>query len=322
MSNNPSLVGQQGNSLREAFGIALTDLANTDDKILVMDADVAGGTGTHHFRSTHPERFIQCGIAEQNMISAAAGLATTGFKPFVTTFATFMLRGIEQIRLSVAYSKKNVKFVASHPGLDVGPDGASAQCIEDMACMRAIPSMVVLSPADAFEITAATKVLANYHGPAYMRSGRSPCPNIFTEEPNFEIGKGYVLHEGGDITIISCGVMTHRALSAAKALEGKVSVRVLHMPSIKPIDREKIIDACQQTNAIVTCEDHSIIGGLGSAVAEVIAESTTATPLHRMGLQDVIGRSGEPDELAAFYGLDTQSLIHKIIAIHKETDHG
>ncbi|MDH0447859.1 transketolase C-terminal domain-containing protein [Shewanella sp. GD04112] len=315
MSNTPTLVGQQSDSLREAFGKAISECAVTDPMVLVLDADVAGGTGAHHFRRQHETRFIQCGIAEQNMVGVAAGLATVGYKPFVTTFATFMLRGLEQIRLSIAYSQKNVKLIASHPGLDVGPDGASAQCIEDIACMRALPGMLVLSPCDAWEVQAATKALLSYSGPAYMRTGRSPCPNVFTQEPDFTIGKGRVLHEGYSITLISCGVMTHRALSAAQELATQgVSVRVIHMPTINPIDEAIIVQAARETSAIISCEDHNLIGGLGSAVAEVLAENPGA-PLFRIGLKDAIGRSGEPDELAAFYGLDVPSIKAKILQV-------
>lgn len=312
MSNSPKLVGQQSDSLREAFGAAISECANTDPAVLVLDADVAGGTGAHHFRSKHQQRFIQCGIAEQNMVGVAAGLAIIGYKPFVTTFATFMLRGIEQIRLSIAYSNKNVKLIASHLGLDVGPDGASAQCIEDIACMRSLPGMVVLSPCDAWEVRAATKALANYVGPAYMRTGRSPSPNVFDKEPEFIIGKGYELHRGNDITIFSCGVMTYRALTAAKELilEG-LSVRVIHLPTIKPIDKDIIITASKETSALISCEDHNLIGGLGSAIAEILAENPGA-PLFRMGLNDEIGRSGEPSELATFYKLDVFAIKEKI----------
>lgn len=315
MSNAPTLVGQQSDSLREAFGKVISECANSDPKVLVLDADVAGGTGAHHFRCQHEKRFIQCGIAEQNMIGVAAGLATVGFKPFVTTFATFMLRGLEQIRLSIAYSQKNVKLIASHPGLDVGPDGASAQCIEDIACMRALPGMTVLSPCDAWEVQAATKALLNYPGPAYMRTGRSPCPNVFTQEPDFTIGKGRLLQDGNTVTLISCGVMTHRALAASKELAAQgVSVRVIHMPTIKPIDSALIIQAANETSAIISCEDHNVIGGLGSAVAEVLAENPSV-PLFRMGLNETIGRSGEPDELATFYGLDKESIKSKVFQV-------
>lgn len=310
MSNNPSLVGQQSGSLREAFGKAITNEANTDKSIIVLDADVAGGTGAHHFRKTHSERFIQCGIAEQNMIGVAAGMAHSGFKPFVTTFAVFMLRAFEQIRLSISYSNKDVKLIASHLGLDVGPDGASAQCLEDLAVMRSLPNMVVLAPCDTLEINAATKALVKHQGPAYMRTGRSDCPNVYTSEPDFEIGKGKVLHEGTDITLIGCGVMTYRALKAANILvEQGISVRVVHMPSIKPIDKELIWESAKLTKAMVSCEDHNTIGGLGSAIAEVLSEKTPA-PLHRIGVNDCIGESGEPEELAAKYGIDINGIVH------------
>lgn len=318
MSNTPTLVGQQSDSLREAFGLAISKVAETDQDIIVLDADVAGGTGAHNFRTSHPERFIQCGIAEQNMISVAAGMAHSGLKPFVTTFAVFMLRGLEQIRLSVAYSNKNVKLIASHPGLDVGPDGASAQCLEDLACMRSLPGMVVLSPCDAFEVEAATKALANHFGPAYMRTGRSPCPSVFVSEPDFVIGKGRILNQGSDITLISCGVTTHRALTAAKALDNiGISTRVIHMPTIKPIDSELIWEASSQTRAIITCEDHNIIGGLGGAVAEVLCEKPNA-PLTRLGVKDVIGCSGEPEELAAKYGIDADGIFNTAKSIYEE----
>lgn len=316
----PALVGQQSDSLREAFGIAISRVAESDSAIVVLDADVAGGTGAHHFRSQHPERFIQCGIAEQNMISSAAGMAHYGLKPFVTTFAVFMLRGLEQARLSVAYSGANVKLIASHPGLDVGPDGASAQCLEDLACMRAIPGMVVLSPGDAHEVAAATRALADYTGPAYMRTGRSPSPNIYTAEPDFVIGKGRVMKGGQDLTLVACGVMTHRALVAAERLSQQgISARVIHMPTIKPIDRDLLLEAARQTRLIVTCEDHSVLGGLGSAVAEVVSERAEA-PVRRIGVRDVIGGSGEPDELARHYGLDAAGVCEQTMAFYQELD--
>jgi len=275
---------------------------------VVLDADVAGGTGAHHFRTDLPERFIQCGIAEQNMVGVAAGLAHAGLKPFVTTFAVFMLRAFEQIRLSVAYSRKNVKLIASHPGLDVGPDGASAQCLEDLAVMRSLPGMVVLSPCDAFEVAAATKALAIFEGPAYMRTGRSPGPSVFTTEPAFQIGKGTVLRQGRHITLIACGVMTHRALEAAKILSRQgVSARVVHMPSIKPIDKDLIWESAAQTSAIVSCEDHNIVGGLGSAVADVLLEKNPV-PMARVGVRDCFGESGEPDVLAEKYGIDVRGI--------------
>ncbi len=315
---SPSLVGKQSDSLREAFGKALSDLADSDEKIVVLDSDVAGGTGAHHFRTRHPDRFIQCGIAEQNMVGVASGIAHRGLKPFATTFAVFMLRALEQIRLSVAYSNMNVKLVASHPGLDVGPDGASAQCLEDLACMRAIPGMVVLSPCDALEVAAATKALASYEGPAYMRTGRSPCPNLFDAEPNFVIGKGRIIRKGKDVTLIGCGVMTYRALAAAEMLEENgIKAGVVHMPTIKPIDRALLEELASETSLVVTCEDHNVTGGLGSAVAEVLSESARV-PQRRIGVNEIIGTSGEPDELAKLYGLDTESLYQNVYRMVRE----
>lgn len=314
----PALVGQQSDSLREAFGKAISRVAEEDASIVVLDADVAGGTGAHHFRKQHPDRFVQCGIAEQNMVSVASGMAHRGLKPFATTFAVFMLRALEQVRLSIAYSNANVKLIASHPGLDVGPDGASAQCQEDLACMRSIPNMVVLSPCDAHEVAAATRTLANHVGPVYMRTGRSPCPNVFDSEPEFVIGKGRVLREGNDLTLVGCGVMTARALTAAEMLarEG-IEARVVNMPSIKPVDGALLMESACKTGLIVTCEDHNVVGGLGSAVAEVISERALA-PVFRIGIEDVLGRSGEPDELAAHYGLDTEGVFRKTLAFYRE----
>jgi len=312
-NHNPTLIGMSADSLREAFGQALANCAQQNKDIVVLDADVAGGTGAHHVRKHVPEQFVQCGIAEQNMVGVAAGLAHTGMIPFVTTFAVFMLRAFEQIRLSVAYSKQNVKLVASHPGLDVGPDGASAQCLEDLATMRSLPNMVVLSPCDALEVAAATKALIKHNGPAYMRTGRSPCPNVFESEPDFEIGKGRILKEGSNITLIGTGVMTHRALVAAQELERQgVSARVVHMATIKPIDKALIFESAEKTKALFSCEDHSIHGGLGSAIAEVLCESKQNTSLTRIGIKDEIGRSGEPDELAHFYGIDANGIIERV----------
>lgn len=321
MSNhNPSLIGMSADSLREAFGAELANCAQANPNIVVLDADVAGGTGTHHVRKNVSEQFIQCGIAEQNMVGVAAGMAHTGMIPFVTTFAVFMLRALEQIRLSVAYSNKNVKLVASHPGLDVGPDGASAQCLEDLACMRSLPNMVVLSPCDALEVAAATKALATYNGPAYMRTGRSPCPNVYDSEPDFEIGKGRLMRDGSDVTLVATGVMTHRALVAAGELEKQnVSVRVVHMPCIKPIDKDILRASIEVTPYIFSCEDHSIIGGLGSAIAEVINEEKTPSTLTRIGVRDEIGRSGEPDELAQLYRLDVSGIVEQVTEKLSET---
>src|ERR1700742_2460338 len=214
----PALIATSGDSLREAFGKALSALADEFPNVVVLDADIAGGTGVHHFRKSHPERFIQFGIAEQNMMAAAGGLAATGLIPIVTTFAVFCLRAVEQARLSLAYAGRNAKIVASHPGLDVGPDGGSAQALEDLAAFRAIPGMTVISPADPVEMALATRAILEFDGPVYMRTGRSPCPRIFGDDHTFEIGKGRILRDGTDVTLIACGAEVARALTAAETL--------------------------------------------------------------------------------------------------------
>ena len=312
MNKKPVLLGSSGDSLREAFGKALVKFAPDYPEVIVLDADVAGGTGIHHFRSAFPDRFIQCGIAEQNMMAMAGGLAATGLVPIVTTFSIFMLRALEQARLSIAYPNMNVKIVASHPGLDVGPDGASAQCLEDLACFRAIPNMTIISPCDPHEIEQATKAILDHSGPVYMRTGRSNAKRILDENYKFEIGKGKVLREGKDITIIGCGVTTHRALNAAGMLEKSgVSARVVNMSTLKPIDHEIISVSAQTTRGIITVEDHNIIGGLGSAVAEVLVKNKPI-PMEFVGVKDSFGESGEPDELAQKYGIDEKGIIDTV----------
>ena len=309
MSKAPALLGSCGDSLREACGKELTKLAPDYPNVVVLDADIAGGTGMHHFRKAFPDRFIQCGIAEQNMMAMAGGLAATGLIPIVTTFAIFMLRAIEQARLSIAYANMNVKIIASHPGLDVGPDGASAQCLEDLACYRSIPKMVVLSPCDPLEIERATKAILDYEGAVYMRTGRSNATRILDENYKFEIGKGRVLKEGSDVTIIGCGVTVARALKASELLDKEgVSARVVNMSTLKPIDKDMVIKCAEETGGIVTAEDHNIYGGLGSAVAEVLVKSKPV-PMEFVGVKDTFGESGEPDELAEKYGIDQKGII-------------
>jgi transketolase len=299
----PALIGTSGDSLREAFGKALSGLADEFPKLVVLDADIAGGTGVHHFRKSHPSRFLQFGIAEQNMMAAAGGLAAVGLLPVVTTFAVFCLRAIEQARLSLAYAKRNAKIVASHPGLDVGPDGGSAQALEDLAAYRAIPGMTVISPADPVETALATRAILEFDGPVYMRTGRSPAMRIFGDDHSFEIGKGKIVRDGSDVTIVACGVEVWRALDAAKLLETDgVSARVVNMATIKPIDTELLARCADETGAIVTAEDHNIHGGLGGAVAEALA-ATRPCPIEFIGVKDVFGASGEPEELATLYGL-------------------
>jgi len=309
MDNEPVLLGRAGDSLRESFGKALTSLSSDYKNVVVLDADIAGGTGIHHFRKALPDRFIQCGIAEQNMMAMAGGLAATGLIPIVTTFAVFMLRAIEQARLSIAYANMNVKIVASHPGLDVGPDGASAQCLEDLACYRSIPNMVVISPCDPIDMEQATKAILDYVGPVYMRTGRSDTKRILDSTYQFEIGKGQVVQDGSDVTIVACGVEVARSLEAAETLRSEgISARVVNMSTIKPIDSKLLIQCAKETGAIVTAEDHSIIGGLGGAVAECLAMNFPA-PIEFIGTRDVFGESGEPDELAEKYELSALFIV-------------
>jgi len=303
MSSAPSLVGTSGDSLREAFGKSLASLANEFKQLVVLDADIAGGTGVHHFRKSHPERFLQFGIAEQNMMAAAGGLAAVGLLPVVTTFAVFCLRAVEQARLSIAYAKRNAKIVASHPGIDVGPDGGSAQALEDLAAFRAIPGMTVISPADPIEMALATRAILEFDGPVYMRTGRSPAKRIFADDHRFEIGKGNVVRDGNDVTIVACGVEVARALEAADLLERDgIAARVVNMATIKPIDTELLARCAEETGAVVTAEDHNIHGGLGGAVAEALA-ATSPCPIEFVGLRDTFGASGEPDELAEHFGI-------------------
>jgi transketolase len=276
-------------------------MADEFPKLVVLDADIAGGTGVHHFRKSHPERFVQFGIAEQNMMAAAGGMAAVGLMPVVTTFAVFCLRAIEQARLSLCYARRNAKIVASHPGLDVGPDGGSAQALEDLACFRAIPGMTVISPADATEMALATRAILQFDGPVYMRTGRSPSPRLFGDDHVFEIGKGQIIREGRDLTIIACGAEVARALAAADLLATDgIQARVVNMATIKPIDAELVARCSRETGAIVTAEDHNIHGGLGGAVAETLA-ATTPCPVEFVGVKDVFGASGEPEELAHHY---------------------
>ena len=299
----PALIGTSGDSLREAFGKALSALADEFPKVVVLDADIAGGTGVHHFRKSHPERLLQFGIAEQNMMAAAGGLAATGLTPVVTTFAVFCLRAVEQARLSLAYSRRNAKIVASHPGLDVGPDGGSAQALEDLAAFRAIPGMTVISPADPVEMAKATRAMLEFDGPIYMRTGRSPARRLFGDDHAFEIGRGQILRDGKDVTIVACGVEVARALAAAETLVADgIAARVVNMPTIKPIDDALLARCAHETGCFVTAEDHNILGGLGSAVAESLS-ATRPCPIEFVGVRDQFGCSGEPEELAQHYGL-------------------
>ena len=293
---------------RNYYGKALAELA-ADPRVVVMDADLAGSTKTSEFQKVCPERFVEVGIAEQNMIGIAAGLAASGKVVFASTFGIFATgRCWEQIRLAVAYPKLNVKICATHCGITVGEDGASHQALEDMAIMRSIPNMTVLCPADAYEAFAATKALAEYDGPAYMRMGRANFPVITEEGAPFVIGKARVMREGTDVTLIGCGQMTAFCLKAADMLEADgISAEVLNISTIKPLDSAAVVASVSKTGCCVTAEEHSIIGGLGSAVAEALADSCPA-PLERVGTMDTFGESGKPAELMAKYGLTAEHI--------------
>lgn len=308
MTSAPSLVGSSGDTLREAFGRALAELMQTDERIVVLDADVAGGTGTHHVRTRHPQRFYQLGIAEQSMVGVASGMAATGLIPFATTFAVFALRAWEVTRLSVAYANRNVKIAASHPGLDVGPDGASAQCLEDLGAYLALPNFTVVSPADPIEMELATRAIAEHVGPVYVRTGRSGAPRLFEAGHVFELGRGQVLQEGGDLSLIACGVQVARCLEAAALLarEG-IAARVVNMATLKPLDDELVVGCARETGAVLTSEDHNRLTGLGSQVARVLGERAPV-PFYAHGVDDAFGESGEPDELAARYGLTAEAI--------------
>ena len=299
---------------RDSYGNALKELAREHDNIVVMDADLAEATKTIVFKKEFPNRHFDCGIAEQNMISAAAGLSTTGVVPFVSSFAMFAAgRAFEQIRNSVAYPKNNVKICASHAGISVGEDGASHQCCEDFALMRTLPTMVVMCPADDVEARAAVKAAYEYEGPVYMRLGRLAVP-VFNEEEGFEfeIGKGQVVHEGNDITIIANGLMVKEAMDAAKIMEEKgVGVRVINMCTIKPLDNELVLKAAKETGRIITAEEHSIIGGLGEAVSSLLSEQCP-TPVKRVGVNDTFGHSGPAVDLLKQFGLSAEHLVEVV----------
>jgi transketolase len=271
--------------------------------LVVLDADNAGDTGARYFRKSHPERFLQFGIAQQNMMAAAGGLAAVGLLPVVTTFAVFCLRAVEQARLSLAYARRNAKIVASHAGLDAGPDGGSIQSFEDLAGFRAIPGMTVISPADPIETALATRAILEFDGPTYMRTGSNSAKHLFQDDHRFEIGKGRILRDGGDVTLVACGVQVARALEAAELLAADgVSARVVNMATIKPVDSTLLVRCAVETGAFVTAEEHNVHGGLGSAVAEALAQLSPC-PVEFVGIRDVFGTSGEPEELAEKFGL-------------------
>lgn len=297
---------------RDAYGKALIELGDADKNVVVLDADLAEATRTGKFKGAHPDRFIDCGIAEGNMMGVAAGLAAAGYTVFASSFAMFAAgRAFEQVRNSIGYPHLNVKIGATHAGISVGEDGASHQCCEDIALMRTIPGMTILNPADDIETRLAVLAAAKTEGPVYMRFGRLAVPRVFDGNYKFEIGKGAYLVEGSDVTIIATGLLVERALAAAELLKADgVSAAVINMATIKPLDKDIVLDAAAKTGAIVTAEEHNVIGGLGGAVAEAICEMKPV-PVMRVGVEDVFGRSGPALELLEVYGLNAANIAAK-----------
>lgn len=299
---------------RESYGNALVELGKEKEDLVVLDADLAAATKTGIFKKAFPERHIDCGIAEANMTGIAAGMSTCGYVPFISTFAMFAAgRSFEQVRNSIGYPHLNVKIGATHAGISVGEDGATHQCNEDLALMREIPGMVVINPSDDIEAKAAVRAAYEHAGPVYLRFGRLAVP-VINDRPDyhFEIGKGVVLKEGTDVTIFATGLCVSSALEAAEKLkEDGIDAEIVNIHTIKPIDRELVIASAKKTGKVVTAEEHSVIGGLGSAVAEVLSEEAS-TKLLRIGVGDVFGESGPAKELVAKYGLDGTGIYEKV----------
>ena len=299
---------------RESYGNALVELGAEHDNLIVLDADLAAATKTGVFKKAYPDRHIDCGIAECNMMGIAAGLSTTGIVPFASTFAMFAAgRAFEQVRNSIGYPHLNVKIGATHAGISVGEDGATHQCNEDIALMRTIPGMVILNPADDVEAKACVKAAYEYNGPVYLRFGRLAVP-VINDRPDykFELGKGVVLREGKDVTIVATGLCVSSALEAAEKLAGDgIDAKIINIHTIKPLDEELIVAAAKETGKVVTVEEHSVIGGLGSAVCDALAEKCPV-PVKKIGVQDVFGESGPAVALLAKYKLDGEGVYEQV----------
>ncbi|MBO5433637.1 MAG: transketolase family protein [Clostridia bacterium] len=305
---------------RDAYGKALVELGEKNPDVLVLDADLAAATKTGAFKKAFPERFFDTGIAEGNMMGVAAGLATTGYTVFASSFAMFSAgRAFEQVRNTIAYPHLNVKIGATHAGISVGEDGASHQCCEDIALMRSIPGMVIINPADDIEARAAVFAAAEHNGPVYMRFGRLAVPRIFDESYKFEIGKAVTLKEGSDVTIIATGLMVNEALIAAEELSKEgISAEVINMHTIKPLDKDAIIKSAKKTGCIVTAEEHNVVGGMGDAVCDAVC-SEYPVPVVKVGVEDTFGKSGPAVELLHIFGLDADNIVKKAkIAIEKK----
>ena len=299
---------------RESYGNALVELGAEHDNLIVLDADLAAATKTGVFKKAYPDRHIDCGIAECNMMGIAAGLSTTGIVPFASTFAMFAAgRAFEQVRNSIGYPHLNVKIGATHAGISVGEDGATHQCNEDIALMRTIPGMVILNPADEVEAKACVKAAYEYNGPVYLRFGRLAVP-VINDRPDykFELGKGVVLREGKDVTIVATGLCVSSALEAAEKLAADgIDAKIINIHTIKPLDEELIVAAAKETGKVVTVEEHSVIGGLGSAVCDALAEKCPV-PVKKIGVQDVFGESGPAAALLAKYKLDGEGVYEQV----------
>ncbi len=305
---------------RDAYGKALVELGERNPNILVLDADLAAATKTGAFKKAFPDRFFDTGIAEGNMMGVAAGLATTGYTVFASSFAMFSAgRAFEQVRNTIAYPHLNVKIGATHAGISVGEDGASHQCCEDIALMRSIPGMVIINPADDIEARAAVFAAAEHNGPVYMRFGRLAVPRIFDEDYKFEIGKAVTLKEGSDVTIIATGLMVNEALLASEELaKDGISAEVINMHTIKPLDKDAIIKSAKKTGCIVTAEEHNVVGGMGDAVCDAVC-SEYPVPVVKVGVEDTFGKSGPAVDLLHIFGLDADNIVKKAkIAIAKK----
>ena len=301
---------------RESYGNALAELGREHDDVVVLDADLAGATKTSTFKKEFPDRHFDCGIAEGNMMAVAAGLASMGMVPFASTFAMFAAgRAFEQVRNSIGYPHLNVKIGATHGGISVGEDGASHQCCEDFALMRSIPGMTVICPADDVEARAAVKAAYEFEGPVYLRFGRSGVPVFHDEDSfSFEIGKGEVLKDGNDVAIIATGIMVSEAIAAGKELKAQgIDARVINLSTIKPLDEELVLKAARECGKVVTCEEHSVIGGLGEAVSALLAEKLP-TPVRRIGVNDEFGHSGPAAELLKDFGLSAENIVKTVKA--------
>lgn len=305
---------------REAYGEALAEIGAKYENLIVLDADLSGATKTSVFKKQYPERFYNCGIAEQNLVGVATGLTAAGKLVFCSSFAMFAAgRAYEIVRNAVGYPHFNVKIAATHAGLSVGEDGATHQCNEDIALMRTIPGMTILSPADGNEAKACVRAAAEFYGPVYLRFGRAACPMIFDDNYEIEIGKGVELKDGKDVTIIATGIMVGMALEAAEQLKAEgIDAKVINIHTIKPLDKELVVKAAKETGAVVTAEEHSVIGGLGGAVCETLA-AECPVPVQMVGVEDKFGTSGPANEVLAKYGLTTENIVAKAkLAISKK----